>query len=42
MNNWYTIRAQAMGAEVVIYDEISLLDSLMLFAMPIHHSPLTE
>ena len=22
MNNWYTIRAQALGAEVVIYDEI--------------------
>ena len=22
MNSWYTIRAQATGAEVVIYDEI--------------------
>ena len=22
MNNWYTIRAQSTGAEVVIYDEI--------------------
>ena len=22
MNSWYTIRAQALGAEVVIYDEI--------------------
>ena len=24
MNSWYTIRAQATGAEVVIYDEIGV------------------
>ena len=32
MNSWYTIRAQATGAEVVIYDEIGAYASIRMVA----------